>query len=56
MSNERETQREVRRIVRMLEATTKLIEKPTVSEFDNFANGENVVSGSLTVHSLVSMI
>ena len=40
MRNEHETQREVRRIVRMLEATTKLIQKPTVSEFDNFANGE----------------
>ena len=43
MSNERETQREVRRIVRMLEATTKLLEKPSV--FDNFGNdfgnGEN---------------
>ncbi len=39
MSNERETQREVRRIVRMLEATTKLLEKPSV--LDNFASGEN---------------
>ncbi len=39
MSNERENQREVRRIVRMLEATTKLLEKPSV--LDNFGNGEN---------------
>ena len=39
MSNERETQREVRRIVRMLEATTKLLEKPSV--LDNFGNGED---------------
>ncbi len=39
MSNERETHREVRRIVRMLEATTKLFEKPSV--LDNFGNGEN---------------
>lgn len=39
MSNERETQREVRRIVRMLEATTKLLEKPSVT--DNFGNGES---------------
>lgn len=39
MSNERETQREVRRIVRMLEATTKLLEKPSV--LDNFTGGEN---------------
>ena len=39
MSNERETQREIRRIVRMLEATTKLLEKPSV--VDNFGNCEN---------------
>ncbi len=38
MSNERETQKEVRRIVRMLEATTRLLEKPSV--LDNFSNGE----------------
>ena len=38
MSNERETQKEVRRIVRMLEATTRQLEKPSV--LDNFANGE----------------
>ena len=41
MSNERETQKEVRRIVRMLEATTRLLEKPHVEGIlDNFAHGE----------------
>ncbi len=39
MSNERETQKEVRRIVRMLEATTRILEKPSV--FDHFSNGQN---------------
>lgn len=41
MSNERETQKEIRRIVRMLEATTKLLEKPHIGGMsDNFAHGE----------------
>jgi hypothetical protein len=41
MTNERETQKEIRRIVRMLEATTKLLEKPYIEGLlDNFANGE----------------
>ena len=35
MSNERETQREIRRIVRMLEATTKQIERASL--LDNFS-------------------
>lgn len=39
MSNERETKNEIRRIVRMLEATTRLLEKPSV--LDNFSDGEN---------------
>ena len=38
MSNERETQREIRRIVRMLESTTKHIERASL--LDNFSNGE----------------
>ena len=41
MTNERETQKEIRRIVRMLEATTKLLEKPHIEGLlDNFTNGE----------------
>jgi len=39
MSNERETQKEVRRIVRMLEATTRILEKPSV--FDHFSDGQD---------------
>ncbi len=38
MSNERETQKEIRRIVRVLEATSKLLEKSAL--FDNFLEGE----------------
>ena len=38
MSNERETQKEIRRIVRVLEATSKLLEKSAL--LDNFLEGE----------------
>ncbi len=39
MSNEREIRTEIRKIVRMLEATTRFLEKPSVT--DNFSDGEN---------------
>lgn len=39
MSNDREIRTEIRKIVRMLEATTKFLEKPSV--LDNFSDGEN---------------
>lgn len=39
MSNEREIRTEIRKIVRMLEATTRILEKPSVT--DNFSDGEN---------------
>ena len=38
MSNERETQKEIRRIVRVLEATSKLLERSAL--LDNFSDGE----------------
>ncbi len=38
MSNERETQKEIRRIVRMLEATTKHLDKASI--LDNLSSGE----------------
>ena len=38
MSNERETQREIRRIVRMLEATTRHLEKASI--LDGLSSGE----------------
>ena len=39
MSNNREIRTEIRKIVRMLEATTRFLEKPSVT--DNFSDGEN---------------
>lgn len=39
MSNDREIRMEIRKIVRMLESTTRFLEKPSV--LDNFSDGEN---------------
>ena len=39
MSNEREIKTEIRKIVRMLESTTRILEKPSVT--DNFSDGEH---------------
>lgn len=39
MSIDREIRTEIRKIVRMLEATTRFLEKPSVT--DNFSDGEN---------------
>ncbi|MCG9128613.1 hypothetical protein JT359_13525 [Candidatus Poribacteria bacterium] len=39
MSNEREIKNEIRKIVRMLESTTRILEKPSVT--DNFSDGEH---------------
>ncbi len=40
MSNERETQKEIRRIVRMLESTTRHLEKASILDVDGLSSGE----------------